>query len=62
MVRLFESLGNGNETHVCSAKYNLVMEKKCVGPTLFGNKEWESHSHGGWEWEFPFLELIFVSL
>ena len=56
MVCLLVGLGNENETYVYLEKYNLEMKIKCVGPTQFGNKEWESHSHGRlgikmWEWE-----------
>ena len=47
MVCLLHGMGNVNETHVYLAKYNLRMGIKCVGPTQFGNNEWESHSHGG---------------
>ena len=56
---------NGNETHVYVAKYNLGMGIKCVGPTQFGNKKWESNSHEGWdkneemgmEYMFTFISL-----
>ena len=40
---------NENKTHIYLAKCNLVMRIKCVSPTQFKNKEWESHSHEGVE-------------
>ena len=47
MVCLLEGLGNENESHVYLVKCNLEMGIKYVGSTQFGNKECESHSHGG---------------
>ena len=46
MVCVLEGLRNENETHVYLARCNLGIRIKCMGPTQFGNKEWESHSHG----------------
>ena len=47
MLYLLKSLGNENEIHAYLVKCNLRMRIKCVSPTHFGNKKWESHSHGG---------------
>ena len=66
IVCLFHGMGNGNEIHVYLAKCNWGMRMKCVGLTQFGNKECESHSHGGVGNENEGIEMeymfTFVSL
>ncbi|KAK9193493.1 hypothetical protein WN944_004190 [Citrus x changshan-huyou] len=51
---------NETETHVYLTKCNLGMRIKCMGPTQFENKEWESHSHVGVENENEIMRMEYM--